>query len=170
MSASLVPAERTDLPLLENLFQFYYYDFTELLGGHVGADGRFSPPALDVYWQDSWRHPFLVRVDEHLAGFALVHHRSRITGDTGTWDVAEFFVMRQHRRRGVGSFAALELFERFRGPWEVRQIRANVAATHFWRAVIARHTGGRYREMTYDDERWRGPVQWFDNTLPASRS
>jgi predicted acetyltransferase len=105
-----------------------------------------------------------VRVDAEPAGFALVHRRSRITGDADTSDVAESFVMRPHRRKGVGSQAAVDLFDRFRGRWEVRQIHANVAATHFWRAVIARYTGGRYTEVTYDDERWRGPVQAFDNS------
>jgi predicted acetyltransferase len=164
MTVLLVPAERSDLPLLGNLFQFYCYDFAEILGGRVGADGCFVTPPLEPYWEDSWRHPFLVRVHAELAGFALVQRRSRITGDTETWDVAEFFVMRPYRRKGVGSQAAVDLFDRFRGRWEVRQIHANVAATHFWRAVIAHYTGGRYTELTYDDDRWRGPVQAFDNS------
>ncbi len=169
MTTSLVPAQRSDLPLIWNLLQFYYYDMTELLGGNVGPDGRFSPPPIEPYWQESWRYPLLVRVDQHPAGFALIHRRSRISGDPDTWDVAEFFVMRQYRRRGVGTHAALNVFDRFRGRWEVRQLFANEAATHFWRGVISRHTSGAYDEVVYDDDRWRGPVQMFDNTpLPRS--
>jgi predicted acetyltransferase len=105
-----------------------------------------------------------VRVDAQTAGFALVHRRSRITGDTDTWDVAEFFVMRPYRRKGAGSQAAHQMFDRFRGRWEVRQLHANTAATQFWRAVIARYTRGRYSEAVCDDDRWRGPVQAFDNS------
>ena len=164
MATSLQVAQRSDAPLLENLFQFYRYDFAELIGGDVGHDGRFSLPPLSAYWQDSWRHPHIVRVDGQIAGFAFVQQRSRITQASDVWDVAEFFVMRRYRRQGVGSDAALHLFEQFRGRWEVRQIHANLAATKFWRTVIARHTGGRYSERVYDDERWRGPVQSFDNT------
>lgn len=164
MGVSLIAAEHAQRPLLESLFQFYHYDFAELLGGQVGPEGRFATPSLEPYWQDAWRHPFLVRVDEHLAGFALVQGRSRITGAADTWDVAEFFVMRQHRRSGVGSRVACEVFDRFRGKWEIRQIRANKPATAFWRAVVSRYTGGRFTEVIYDDERWRGPVQSFDNT------
>ncbi len=148
---------------MANLFQFYHYDFSEILGGNVGADGRFSPPPLDAYWQDPWRHPLVVRVAQHPAGFALVHRRSRITQDPDTWDIAEFFVMRAYRRQGVGRYAALRIFDQFRGRWEIRQVRANVAATSFWRAVVAHHTSGRYEETIHDDERWRGPVQTFDN-------
>jgi predicted acetyltransferase len=169
MVATLHVAERSDSTLIENLMQFYCYDFSELLPEvQVGDAGRFLPRALDAYWQDAWRYPRLIRVDGRPAGFALLQRGSRITVDPDVWDVCDFFVMRQYRRQGVGAHAALQLFEQFRGRWEVRQIRANVAATHFWRTVIARHTNEQYDEATYDDERWRGPVQSFDNTLYAS--
>jgi predicted acetyltransferase len=164
MTASILAAKRSERALLENLFQFYCYDFSEIVGGNVGFDGRFSPPPIDAYWQDPWRYPYIVRVDDVPAGFALIHRRSRITQDPDTWDVAEFFVMRPYRRKGTGSYAALQLFDRFRGRWEVRQVGANTAATVFWRAVIAGHTNGRFIETIHDDERWRGPVQTFDNT------
>ncbi len=164
MNTSTEPAQRNDLPLIWNLFQFYYYDISEMLGGKVGADGRFSPRPIEAYWEDSWRYPLLVRVDRQPAGFALIHHRSRISGDPETWDVAEFFVMRAYRRRGVGTVAALSVFDRFRGRWEVRQFPANKAATNFWREVISGYTSGAYDEVVYDNDRWRGPVQMFDNT------
>jgi len=70
-------------------------------------------------------------------------------------------------RRGVGERAAAWLFERFRGPWEVRQRRENQAATAFWRRAIGRYAGGRFEELELDDERWRGPVQRFDSTRRA---
>ncbi len=163
MTVSLLPARPADAVLMRNLFQFYAYDFAEILGGNVRPDGTFQTPPLESYWQDSWKHPFVLHVEGNPAGFALVHERSRITGDAGVWDVAEFFVMRPHRRRGVGSRAAVELFDRFRGRWEVRQVGANQSATSFWRATIERYTGGRFAEAIYDDERWRGPVQTFDS-------
>jgi predicted acetyltransferase len=168
MNVSLVPAEHSDRPLLLNLFQFYFYDFAEMVGARPGPDGLFASPALEPYWEDASRHPFVVRVEARPAGFALVHRRSRITGDPETWDVAEFFVMRPYRRKGVGSYAAEQMFDRFRGRWEVRQIHANTAAQHFWRAVIARYTAGRYSEAIHDDDRWRGPVQAFDNSRQAA--
>jgi predicted acetyltransferase len=168
MHVTLVPAEAEDAPRLRNLFQFYAYDFAAMVGGQVGPEGSFPTPDFAPYWQDAWRYPLLVRAGEHLAGFALVHQRSRITDDPGTWDVAEFFVLRQLRRQGVGSAAAMKMFDRFRGPWEVRQMRANREATDFWRTVISRYTRAQYTETVYDDERWRGPVQAFDNAPDGS--
>ena len=100
-------------------------------------------------------------MDGKLAGFAIVHQRSRISGDTSTWDMAEFFVMRKYQRRGVGKAVATRLFEAYRGAWEVRQLAANHRAISFWRCVIAHYTRGAFTETVFDDERWRGPMQSF---------
>ena len=51
-------------------------------------------------------------------------------------DVAEFFVVRGARRRGVGQRAARALFELFPGTWEVRVLRANERALAFWRSAV----------------------------------
>jgi len=64
-----------------------------------------------------------------LAGFALVHHKSKLSAADDVWDMAEFFVLRRHRRAGVGMRAAHILFETHAGAWEVRQRAANAAAT-----------------------------------------
>jgi predicted acetyltransferase len=172
MENRVVPAARSDEKALESLFQLYAHDFSEILPLEVGETGRFEAPSLDVYWSDPSRFPFLIRADEHLAGFALVDRKSRLSGSNAVWDMAEFFVLRRHRRSGVGTSAAHRLFAMHPGEWEVRQGKANVAATSFWRAAIAAFTGGAYAEELVDDERWRGPVQRFTSERgagPAAR-
>lgn len=164
----LTTAGPGDRARLAAMFELYVYDFSELLGLDVGDDGRFRVPPLDAYWTHPRRHAFLVRVDEKLAGFALVHEGSRLSVDD-VFDVAEFFVMRRYRRRGVGEQAARWLFDRFRGRWEVRQKKENVVATAFWRRVLGRYTGGRFDEVLLDDDRWRGPVQRFDSREVAAQ-
>jgi predicted acetyltransferase len=114
-----------------------------------------------AYWTEPGRFPFLIRGDEHLAGFALVDRKSRLSGADDVWDMAEFFVLRGHRRAGLGMAAAHRIFSMHPGTWEVRQGNANVAATLFWRATISTFTGGAYSEELVDDEHWRGPVQRF---------
>ena len=79
----------------------------------------------------------------------------------GAFDMAEFFVMRRYRRKGVGAAAATAAFDRFKGPWEIRQRRENVAATAFWRRVIGGYTGGKFDEVHWDNAAWTGPVQTF---------
>lgn len=168
-TVSLVLASPDQRPLLENLFQFYCYDFAEIVGLHVGDDGRYSAPPLTRYWTEEHRYPFLIEVQGHRAGFVLIQKQSRITGSKDTWDIAEFFVMRAYRQQGVGTRVAIELFERYRGRWEIRQVPTNQSATRFWRRVLGRYTAGEYTEQLLHDERWKGFVQSFDNTAPAFR-
>jgi predicted acetyltransferase len=161
---SLIPATSAERPALENLMQLYIYDWSELRLLDVADDGRFPAYPLDAYWQDGGRHPLLLRVDGHLAGFALVSEGSRLTGAPAVFDMAEFFVMRRFRRKGVGRAAASEAFDRFKGPWEIRQHDENTAATAFWRRTIDRYTGGNYRDVRWNDRAWIGPVQTFSSS------
>jgi predicted acetyltransferase len=158
---SLRSAAREEQPLLENLMQLYAYDWSELRDADVGDDGRFAAMELAPYWLDAWRHPLVIRVEEKLAGFALVLERSRLTGSSGVFDMAEFFVLRRYRRRGVGMAAACAAFDRFKGPWEVRQRDENGAATAFWRRAIGGYTQGHFEELRWNAAEWTGPVQRF---------
>jgi len=158
---ALTPAAREERVALDNLFQLYAHDWSELRPLDVGDDGRFAGYGLDAYFDQEGRHPLLLRVDGKLAGFALVSAWSRLTGAAGVFDMAEFFVLRRYRRRGVGRVAAHAAFDRFPGRWEVRQRDENVQAAAFWRQVIAAYTGGRYHDVRWDDDAWTGPVQSF---------
>jgi predicted acetyltransferase len=167
---SLIPATRAERPALENLMQLYIYDWSELRLLDVADDGRFPEYPLDAYWEDGGRHPLLLRVDGRLAGFALISEQSRLTGAPGVFDMAEFFVMRRFRRKGVGQRAASMVFDRFKGPWEIRQHDENTAAIAFWRTAIDRYTGGSYREVHWNDATWTGPVQMFSSDDPRGVS
>jgi len=129
MDISLIEVDEADRAVLRRLIELYRYDFSEFDRSDVGPHGEYGYPYLDNYWTEPGRHPFLVRVDGHWAGFALVRQ-------IPPFDMAEFFVMRKYRRTGLGRIVAAELFHRFPGPWQVRQLRSNPAATAFWRAAI----------------------------------
>ena len=160
----VVPATAAERVTVEHLYQFYVYDFTGFKNWDVEPDGRFADVGLGGCWTDGEWRPFLVRVDGELAGFAIVDCYSHLTGERGIWTIADFFVMRRYRRLGVGKHVARGLFDRFPGQWEVAEFAGNVGAQAFWRAVIDRYTGGRFTDVQWNDDRWRGPVQTFDNT------
>lgn len=166
--------EIRDVPLeqkhvLGQLMQMYLYDFSEIDGDDVNESGEFPYRWLDHYWTESGRSPFLVYSDGHIAGFVLVRTISMAGQGLDAKSVAEFFIMRKYRRIGLGRKAALHVFDRFRGAWEVRQTRANLPAQSFWRAVIGEYTHGDFEERDMDDESWRGPVQTFDSSLIPHR-
>ena len=162
LEPTIAPAKPEERSIIEALFELYIYDFSGALGIDVEPEGRFHPPPLEAYWSEPGRHPFLIRVGDKLAGFALVGSKSRLTDADNVHDLAEFFILRKYRRKRIGEQAACFIFDAFPGPWEVRQRMENTEATEFWRAAIGRYAKGRFVELMWEDTRWRGPVQRFE--------
>lgn len=133
---ALVPVSREQAETLSNLLQLYAHDFSEIVPLQLQANGRFDLALGPQWWNGDDHFPFLIRVGEQLSGFALVRRGSRINGDAAVIDVAEFFVIRGARGRGVGMRAAQTLFGKFAGTWEVRVRRANPGALQFWLRAV----------------------------------
>lgn len=133
----LIPAAAEQAFILDNLFQLYAYDFSDFHDVEIGANGRFVYTNLPLYWSEPGRHPFLIWVDGALAGFALVKRGSEISGAEAVWDMAEFFILRSYRNRGIGTRIAHEMWSRFPGQWEVRVLQANGLAQQFWTHAIS---------------------------------
>jgi predicted acetyltransferase len=124
-------------PVLRNLFELYAHDFSEYVPLELNATGRFDAPIDREWWTDHDRHAYFVRDGGKLVGFALVRKGSRVSDDGDVMDVAEFFVVRGARRKGIGVKAAHALFAAFPGAWEMRVRRANVPARAFWTRAAA---------------------------------
>jgi predicted acetyltransferase len=164
MAIEITEAALEQKPLLRNLLELYNYDFSEFDGADVSEDGLYGYPPLEYYWNEPRRHAFLVRVYGRLAGFVLVSAHLPVPGRGEGRSIAEFFILRKYRRKGLGAEVARRIFDRFPGHWQVAQIAENQQATAFWRKVIDRYTGGNFAEVYVDDENWQGPVQIFENT------
>src|SRR5437660_10220345 len=137
----VIRATPDQAPILDNLLQLYAYDFSEFHDIDLGPDGRFVYQHLPLYFSEPHRYPFLVRRGDRLVGFVLVKKGSEVSGNQAVWDMAEFFVLRGCRRRGIGTQIAREVWTRFPGPWEVRVMQSNVEASHFWERAISSFTG-----------------------------
>jgi len=142
-------ATERDAPLLANLLELYVHDLSEWFPIAVGADGRFGYPRLARYWVEPGRRfPFVIEHGGECAGFALATRTSPATDDPNDLDVAEFFVLRRHRRARVGARAAELLWDRLPGRWIVRVSEGNRRGLAFWPDVIAAYAKGTQREWT----------------------
>ena len=168
MQITLLPAAASEQPALANLMQLYHYDLSEVNGADVDECGRFDSRPLEIYWTEAGCHAFLIHVDQQLAGFALVNRQSRLHNPFDGHSFADFFVMRRYRRQGVGRTAAIFLFDRFPGAWEVSSSADNVPGHVFWRSVVDHYTDGHYSETWLQSPLWRGPIESF--VAPPSRS
>jgi predicted acetyltransferase len=169
--ASLETLTTADAALLGNLMELYIHDLSAMFP-HVklGADGRFGYPALPTYLEaSSERHAFVIRHQGSTAGFILARRGSPASDDPNVLDIAEFFVLRQFRGRGVGRAAAAALWDRMPGSWTVRASTRNPDAVKFWRRAVSEHTNGQFSER----ERLDGSTSWvvlLFGTRPFGRS
>ena len=150
-----VPFEQKSV--LVQLLNLYNYDFTEYEDDYISEDGYYKNESYrhiitDEYRNDDARHSFFIRVNQKLAGFILVHEYCRFLEKAHT--IAEFFVMKSYRRKGVGKLAAKIVFDMFKGKWEVLQLTNNLPAQKFWEAVISEYTETNYQKC--DSEEWVG--------------
>lgn len=118
--------------------------------GHTGSD------QVARWFADRSAEVLLIHSDGRPAGFAIVARGPARRGVPGAQTVdyrmAEFFVARPHRRRGIGFAAVPLILDRFAGRWEIQESVRNAAAVGFWRRTVARYTGGRYQERVADGE------------------
>jgi predicted acetyltransferase len=78
------------------------------------------------------------------------------------WSIAEFFLLRKHRRSGAGTEAAQAIFQRYPGQWEAAVARRNTAALAFWRKAVANcHGVSEIEELDRDDATWNGQILRF---------
>lgn len=137
----VIPAAAEQEPTLANLLQLYAHDFSELHRLEMDGAGRFGYPLLPLYWSEPGRFPFLVKECGNLAGFVFVKCGSEVSANLTVWDMAEFFILRGFRRRGIGTQVAHQVWKQFPGPWEIRVMDSNVSAHHFWQRAISTFTG-----------------------------
>ncbi|WP_020573604.1 GNAT family N-acetyltransferase [Actinopolymorpha alba] len=123
--------------VLANLVQFYRYDYTEFRDLELTPHGTYPYRYLDHYFVEPGRQAFFILDGDRLAGFALMRRC-----EDGTNQVAEFFVLKAHRRQGAGRAAARALFRRFPGRWRLEFDHANAGAAAFWPAAAKEVASG----------------------------
>lgn len=160
-------ASESDATLLANLLELYTHDLSDVFSGlEVGPDGRFGYRRLPQYWSEPDRRlAFIIRSDGRTAGFAFVTvEPSTEPGMLPSYDIAEFFVLRQYRRSRVGRDAAFALWNLLPGRWTVRVAVGNAGAGAFWRKVVHKFTSESAAETERRDEwaTWR--VFSFEST------
>lgn len=128
MRVDVVPIQESDKSALWERMQAYMAELMPF-GNFGPVDGVFGYEWFDLYWQEPNRFPFWGEVEGKRAAFALVHCGQRT-------EMAEFYSFPEFRRTGVALDFARQIIRRFRGPWEISQYRAHVAAVAFWHRVL----------------------------------
>jgi predicted acetyltransferase len=161
MNIKVLPASLSDKPLIQRMMEFYQYDFSEFTNTDLDEHGCFGYSYLDHYWVESNRYPFIVKVDNQLAGFALVNQSTNFPGSK--YSLAEFFILRKYRNQGVGRQVAFHILNLFDGRWEIYQAHTNLTAKKFWSSVLDAYTKGNYTEVSMEEGGWAGIMRCFES-------
>jgi len=145
MNPQLVFADHNYGELISNMMQFYIYDFSIYVDRDLDEHGLYKPyPNLAEYWKgDNDKCAYVIKEDEKCIGFILV---KKLLHEISTHTIAEFFIMKRYRRKGIGKNVALQIFELYKGQWEVFQMENNLPAQKFWVDVIDEFTNGHFSE------------------------
>ena len=165
MNTTISLAAQDEAHVIANLWPLYLYDVSEFEVDLPNAHGLFEEETLHtrnyavplgICWEKpGLLFPFLIRVDGHAAGFALVGASPGHAPQGRDFYVHEFFLMRPFRGRGVAADAVMEVFERLPGRWELRTQPTNARAKSFWRKTLNHYAAGHFTEevchATQDD-------------------
>lgn len=144
----VIEASLEDYPVIQNMGRFYVYDMSQYMGGELGwelpEDGLYECIDFKKYWLDENAHPFLIRYLNELVGFVIIDTKgSDLEVD---YNMAQFFILRKFKNKGIGKFIATECFKIFHGVWEVMVMPENTGAYLFWKSVIAQYTQHDFSE------------------------
>lgn len=146
----LVRAEtEADRAALQRLYALYLHDLSEFTGHYaLDEEARWTPSYLDDMLGRPMCHCLLARSAGSAVGFALVTTQPfpYMPADADV-QLAEFFVAKPYRRRGLGRAAAAATLRLFPGHWSLAVVDRNTAAFAFWRNVVAELAGEDYAEL-----------------------
>jgi predicted acetyltransferase len=155
---------------IESVYRDYLNDLAPSATGifpALGEIGHRAPDQLMRWYADPNARVMTILYGAERAGFAMVNQRLRQSVDVGVaaaggaaappsampeYSMAEFFIARPWRRRGIGAQAVRLLLDRFTGQWLITEYLLNATAVKFWRRVVGAYTGSRYQERIVDGE------------------
>ena len=143
----LKPATLADYPCMQNLADYYAYDIAEYLGWPQAKDGTHRI-GIDFkkYWETQDCFPYLIQYLSEWAGFVIVD--KNVHNLENDFNMAQFFILRQFKAKGLGRHLAYHCFDHFKGKWEVYALCGNEGAYRFWRRIIQDYTQGKFKEST----------------------
>ena len=149
MKIELVFVERDDKEILRNLMEKYDYELSQYGKDDVNKLGLYGFDYLDNYWQEgAKRWAYFIKVDDKLAGFALIISDYFYLDNRETdYVMSDFFVMYKYRNAGVGKFAANDLFDKFKGIWQLNTVKINTTSVAFWTKIVDDYTNGMYEVL-----------------------
>ncbi len=128
--------------ILYRLLEYSLYDGSMYINNDIDEEAKFIYPWFDNYFTDDDRHAYFIKNGNDFLGMALVNENLKFNKSGKC--VAEFLIMPRYRRNHIGKKVAYDIFEKFKGDWEVQPMENNPIAYSFWKNIINEYTNGNF--------------------------
>lgn len=144
MKITLRKAEKAESAVVISLFNYYMYEFSDILGSKLLKNGSYlkNTDLIDPYWIKSDHLPYFIEVDGEIAGFVFVR---KFPAEQDFFDIDQFFILKRYSRLGIGRSAFKLCIELHPGNWIVRVLKENERGLRFWENVISSTTQGKFK-------------------------
>lgn len=139
MKYEIVEVKQEDKEKLYKLLQYALYDGSQYIDNDINNDCIFE---FDNCFTDEDRSAYFIKSGKIYVGMVMVNENLKFNKNGKC--IAEFLIMPRFRRNHIGKRVAYEIFEKFRGDWEVQPMKNNLGAYAFWKNIIFKYTNGNY--------------------------
>ena len=165
LKIEIAEATKEEIPIIQNLARFYVYDLSEYQKRKCPEDGLFEDEDYIRFWTKPGYYPYLIKCQGEIAGFVFVEKGGSSTDID--YHIAEFFIVRKFRGRGISMFVANKIFQKYSGNWEVMAISRNAPAVKFWEKTIAEYTQGQYTKSSEFHDTAMEVIRFSNDNLPT---
>ena len=142
MNYEIVEAKKSEKEKMYRLLQFALYDGSQYIDNDINENCIFDYNWFDNYFTDTDRYAYFIKDKNNYLGIVLVNENLKFNKNGKS--VAEFLIMPKYRRNHIGKKVAYDIFEKFKGNWEVQPMENNPIAYTFWHNIIAEYTNNKY--------------------------
>lgn len=133
-SAKLVRAVEDDQALFEHFYGYYIHDLSEFSEElEPDASGGFDVSVVATYFKRDEHHAFKIVWKDRIVGFILCSEAQSPDID---FVIQDAFVLRGHRRGGIGKEILEQLFETCPGRYWLAVLKTNKPALRFWQGSL----------------------------------
>ncbi len=97
---------------------------------------------LHLYSIAEDRYIFVLKKSNAIIGFTMINTHLRF--NSKGFGVAEFYIQKEHMKKGLGRKLAIYVFKNYPGIWEVAVSSKNKKALAFWKQVVSSYTDGHF--------------------------
>ncbi len=142
MNYEIVTVEEKDKDKWYRLLQYALYDGSQYIDNSLNSNCLFEYNWFDNYFTDSDRDAYFIKDKDKYIGMVFVNENLKF--NRAGKCIAEFLILPRYRRNHIGKKVAYDIFNKFKGDWEVQPMENNPIAYSFWKNIIKEYTSGNY--------------------------